>query len=575
MRQPASQTAPTGGASATPRAARRALAINLIALILLLLGYGFSFLQVSRYEAGIERQTFTVTGALPVPVIALRPSVRHGDAIAVIVHGYSGSKELMIGFGLELARMGVPSYLPDLPGHGASPVPLAARSSADEIAQLEQALAEVIAYARAHSDVPQPRIILLGHSLGTLVVGTYALSQPNDVIAATILVSPILTTAPTPTHPANLLVIVGQNDIPGIITTSPQLIAAGCGVALDIVTPSYACGAADQGTARRLVVIPGANHITILTDAATFRAMDAWVSATDAIPTVPVESDTRLLWTLLGIACAVLALFPLIALLVRLLLRSDAPAPAPTPAPAASEATPTRALGRSSLWVSLGLFALGVVLSVLLLRGWSAAADALRLPLLRTPLTWVGVALADYSASYSLVLALIVGGLIAALRRRLPLPSFDLAWRQLALGALIFLALYATVGTLATYAWERFLLDVPRLVRGVPLFLAGVPLFLLIEGLFAADRQGHLWRGAFARLGAYLLLCAGLIGAIRLDPALGFLSLLVPIQILLFLAVAALAWQIDRQRRPLSLATALFAALILGWAIAAVFPLVS
>jgi hypothetical protein len=60
-----------------------------------------------------------------------------------------------------------------------------------------------------------------------------------------------------------------------------------------------------------------------------------------------------------------------------------------------------------------------------------------------------------------------------------------------------------------------------------------------------------------------------------LPPALGFLSLLVPIQILLFLAVASLARQIDRQRRPLSLATALLAALILGWASAAVFPLVS
>jgi hypothetical protein len=97
---------------------------------------------------------------------------------------------------------------------------------------------------------------------------------------------------------------------------------------------------------------------------------------------------------------------------------------------------------------------------------------------------------------------------------------------------------------------------------------------LLIEGLFAADRRGHLWRNPLARLSVYLLICADIIGAIALDPALGFLSLLVPIQVLLLLAVAALAWQIDRQRRRLSLSSAILATLIVGWAIAAVFPIV-
>ncbi len=229
-----------------------------------------------------------------------------------------------------------------------------------------------------------------------------------------------------------------------------------------------------------------------------------------------------------GIACAFLTLFPLISLLSRLPTRRGEPALQTT-----VQVTPGGRTNRPPLWAGVGIFALGVVLTVLLLRGWSAAADAFQLPALRTPLSWVGVALADYSASFSLVLALIVGGLVYALRRRLPLPAFAAAWRQVALGAIVFLVLYATVGTLATYAWERFLLDVPRLVRGIPLTLAATPLYLLIEGLFAADQRGPLWRSALARLGAYLLICAGIIGAIMLDPALGFLSLLVPIEVLL------------------------------------------
>lgn len=568
MRRSAFESTPPSVPALT-RFDRHGFILNLICIVLLLLGYGVSFLQVSDYETGIVRQNFTVSGAIPVPVIYLRPSIRRGDAIAVIVHGYSGSKELMIGFGVELARMGVPSYLLDLPGHGESAVPLTVSSGNGHAPQLEQTVSEVVAYARAHSDVSRPKIMLLGHSLGTLAVGEYALNQPDNAIAATILVSPILQIMPTLTHPSNLMVIVGANDIPTIITQARKVIGAGCGVSLSVDAPRYDCGDVRQGSARRLVLVPGANHITILTDATTFRAMDAWVGATDALPIIPVQSDTRLHWTELGIACAFLALFPLIGLLSRLLMWRGEPALQST-----AQVTSGGGGAPSSLWASAGIFALAVVLTVLLLRGWSAAADALQLASLRTPLIWVGVALADYSASFSLVLALVAGGLLYAFRRRVPLPAFGDPRRQVLLGAGVFLVLYLTVGTLATYAWERFLLDIPRLARGIPLTLAGAPLFLLIEGLVAADERRRPWQNALARLGAYLLICAGIFGAIILDPALGFLSLVAPIEAALLIAVAALAWWIDRQRRQFSLSNAIIATLVIGWAITAVFPIV-
>src|SRR5262249_21346668 len=151
-----------------------------------------------------------------------------------------------------------------------------------------------------------------------------------------------------------------------------------------------------RDTARRLVVVPSVNHITILTDAATFRAIDAWVGATDAIPTVPVESDVRLHWAELGVAFAFLALFPLISLLSRLLTRRGEPA-----LQSSAQVTSGGRATRLPRWMSASIFALGVVLTVLLLRGWSAAADAFQLPMLRTPLSWVGVTLADLSASFS------------------------------------------------------------------------------------------------------------------------------------------------------------------------------
>jgi alpha-beta hydrolase superfamily lysophospholipase len=149
----------------TPTPPHRLPLHSVIAFALLLAGYSVSFLQVINYESGITRQTFTIHGALPVPVIHLTPATRRGKAVAIIVHGYSGSKELMIGFGIELARMGVPGYLLDLPGHGESTVPLETLSSSGPTPQLETALDVVVQYARDHTDVATPRIILLGDSL--------------------------------------------------------------------------------------------------------------------------------------------------------------------------------------------------------------------------------------------------------------------------------------------------------------------------------------------------------------------------------------------------------------------------
>jgi pimeloyl-ACP methyl ester carboxylesterase len=544
---------------------RLALILNGAALVVLLAGYGLAFGQAHAYETGITRQQFTISGAIPTPVIHLIPATRRGNAIAIIVHGYSGSKELMIGFGLELAKMGVPSYLMDLPGHGESTVALNASEASGSAPQLEAALDEVVRYARAHSDVTHPAIILLGHSLGTLVVGNYARTQPTNALAATMLVSPIIAITPTNAHPANVLYLVGQGDIAGLLGLAQDDMAQACGLA----QPSQAgngttCGAPSQGTGRQLTVIAGANHITILTDADTFKAMDAWVAATSHIATVPVNSDVRLHWAEIGVLCAVLAILPLITLAAGLLrLRTLPEIPAPL-----------REMRTFTLGARFGLLAASVALTVLILRGWSAAADALGASGLRTPLSWMHMALADYAASFALIVSLVVLGLYWLVRRQVLLPEWQRIWPQLALGAVVALALYLTVGTLATFTWERFVLDGPRVLRFLLLLAVNLPLFALIETLFGADAGTNFWRAALPRLGALLLLCIGYVGAIVLDHSLFFLSLLVPIQGLLYLVFALFAYQTRRQGNATALACATFMAAIFAWAVAAVFPIV-
>jgi hypothetical protein len=96
---------------------------------------------------------------------------------------------------------------------------------------------------------------------------------------------------------------------------------------------------------------------------------------------------------------------------------------------------------------------------------------------------------------------------------------------------------------------------------------------LLIESFFVPTEQGRHWKSRLARLAVYLLIIAGHIWPIALDPALGFLSLLLPILGMLLLAFSVLAWYQGRQWQRLGLSSAVIITLLFSWAIVSVFPL--
>lgn len=553
-------------ATVAQAATRRYRILNLVALLVLLAGFAVAFFQVHQYENGITRENFVIHGALPVPVIHLRPTHRQGAAIVIIVHGFSASKEIMLSIGVELGRMGVPSYLLDLPGHAEASVPLANGSDDAAAAQYQADLDTVVQYARANSDVPQPQIILVGHSIGTIIVSDYSFRRPAGEIAATILLSPSTVLRPTTDAPANLLLIVEQNDYFGyLIQRAHDLTSLGCGTPIAASATYYRCGNPAAGTGRELLVAPGSNHITIITDPTTLQAVDDWVAATAGIPSPRVQSDTRLHWTEVGVLCAFLALFPLLCLLVSLFGLRPVADEAATPA--------VRTSPNLAFWARIGIYAPVVALTTLILFGWSVIADAHNAHNWRTPLAWTGMILADYSIAYLLVAGVIGSALFAILQRGWPWQIGPKPWRQLAIGVIGFAMLYATVGTLTTFAWERFLLTGARSWRFALFAVVALPLFVLMESVFA---DAASWRLLLGRLGVLFLISLGLLGGILLDPtSLGFLGLLLPIEILLFVALSLVLVWLRRQGRETSLAGAVVAALVFGWVIAAVFPIIA
>ena len=536
------------------RGKRRTRAVRNVVLLLVFLGlFWLGFSRVSAYEDTVTRSTFTIDARIPVPVLELRPAHGETGLVAVVAHGFSGSKELMVSFGVELARAGVTTYLFDFPGHGESPVALTGGNFSNRNAQDNiTTVGEVVDYARSHNSAAvHPNIILLGHSMGSAAVGDYSMAHATEGdLVATILVSPVGMEQPTPTQPKNLLLLVGQNDIASTIPNSIRMQQRGCGLipttASTATTPTrpVECGEPAQGTGRRVAVLTGLNHITIITASTTFNEMLSWLhrAAPQQVETGRMQFDTRLAWLLVGVAGALLAVFPLAALAIDAF---------------GVEATPRSYRGQDVVFFDLCLV-VGIAAAIALQYVWR-------------PFAFVHILLADYVSGYLFFTALVTALLIFLARRSVPFPLPRQTLRQLLVGLLIAAFLYFTLGQLSTFVWQRFTLNLTRFWRFGVLFVLVLPLFLLDEGINRGYQERGFWRGILASLGFKALLVVGLIASIYIIPGLGFLSIVLAILVLLFLLLVAFCTQLYRSGRA-ALAAAVFSAALIAWAMASSFP---
>lgn len=521
---------------------------NILLLLLFLACFALGFNRVIDYESGVKRTTFLLNGVLPVPVLEMRPASGETGLVAIVAHGFAGSKELMASFGIELARAGVTAYLFDFPGHGESPVPLANGTFSDQNARDNiTAVGEVVAYARTHnSATKRPALVLLGHSMGSTAIGDYAMQHAHDNdILATLLVSPVGMEQPTTTLPRNLLLLVGANDIPFAITNSERMIRLGCGLKETQALPK-ACGAVDTGTGRRMTILPGANHITILTDDEALRSMLNWIHNTypQAVNDDRIHSDMRISWLLLALAGALLALFPLSSLLVDVF---------------GINATPRAFKGRDVLLFTLCLLT-GITVAVGIQYAWR-------------PFVFVRLLLADYVSGYFFFTALVTLLLIFFVRRVVPVPLPQQLVRQGLLGLLLAAFLYFTVGQLSTFAWQRFTFSSPeRLWRCGLLFVLVLPLFLLDEGINRGYQEQGMVRALLTSLSFKALLVLGLLVALTVTPGLDFLSIVLPVLVLIFLLLVAFCTQLYVSGRA-AIAAAVLSALVVAWSMSASFPI--
>ena len=265
------------------------LLTTLVALFALTIGV----FQLEQERAGIPRETAQV-GTTPVTIYGAGP----GPAV-VIAHGFAGSRQLMEGYALTLARAGYYAVSFDFEGHGRNPIPMSG-----DVTQIDgttrllmDETRRVIDFARTLPGV-DGRIALLGHSMATDVITRVAVA---DKIPTVVGIS-MFSEAVSSTEPARLLMISGQAE--GHLRDAALN-------AVSLVGPGDEGETVTQGsTIRRAVVAPGVEHVGVLYSQTAKREALAWINAAFNRDITPPVAATGA-WILLTLAGIVALGWPL------------------------------------------------------------------------------------------------------------------------------------------------------------------------------------------------------------------------------------------------------------------------
>lgn len=521
---------------------------------LALAGVGAAWWGVKQTEKGVTRRYFNLDGETTdeggLSGLAFEPANATPQTPAMIVaHGFSASKEIMQSIGAEMARQGVRALLFDFPGHGASPVPFTLPQTMDfsEVVNRNVRQVERI-YNHLRSQFPDAPMGVLGHSMGSAAIANFAKAHPE--LKATIPMSPVGGTDFSSTNPANLLLLVGQRDIPFCITSAREMFQQAAGGATKV---GDTVGQAANGSARRLAILKGLDHISIVFAPATMREINGWLRESFGLSGTPqVQPTQRLAWMGFGLAASFAAFFPFSRLLTGLLSK---------PVARRVKANWTDHAGAFA-WLIASQFASTLIL------------NKVKLPRL------VRLQLGDYIAAFFGLSGLLSWvGLAALGRGRLQLGRMSSAsagdtlaklvnWVAVPLGLWVFV--YATVGRFSQRTWTNFSLSPTRRRAMTAIWLTLLPYFLADE--LVCRRLGG-WQGYVLSVLGKVGVMAALVLAVRLKPELNFIMLLLPTMAPTFVLFGlCAAWQYAGGH---DFATSgVFQSLVFAWIISTLFPVI-
>jgi len=483
--------------------------------VLLALGFflvGISIWQIATAQNGFDIIKLPTTNP-PVTIITPSDASPASRPTILIAHGFAGSSVLMRGFALTLAHAGYTTVSWDFEGHGVNPNPFSLTSeSNDLIHNAEAALAD----SEATGLINTQRIAFLGHSMGSGVALSYGITHPDTY--ATIAISPVSQSV-SPTLPHNLLLMAGSLE-PQFVANAEGLLTMAGGQSGDLTA----------GTARKLMIVPDVEHISILFSPTASSTIRSWLDGTfGSQPGASKYTDRRILWFGLGIVGFIF--------LSKASLNS-------------LPATFRKNNHKELLWLRLIALLCGSIAATVIL--WLVSLSGVKVSQL------LGLVVGGY-----ILIWYAVAGVICLIIYR---PHLSMPMNmELVKGLVAFAALWLGVGLLGNFVWLPWLLIPSRLLLWIPGSIILFPWFFAVgEATHQANKISQLgwW------LYQVIIVISGLYLALKINPELGFIFIILPlVPVMLGLHMLTISPKHG------SWAFGISGAMFTAWLLLAVFPL--
>lgn len=501
---------------------------QLIPLLFASLFILLSWWGIYSAQRGVTSRSLAVEG-IPMQFMAPQAAVQQPGVL--IAHGFSGSKQLMLGYAHVLAHNGYGVLLWDLPGHGANTQPFVYENLQHSFDVALSALAQ-------QPEIDPQRLAALGHSMGggvTLRGGIEHGDQLDAVVAISSTDAPV-----TPELPKNLNLQIGEWES-YLAPYAERLLAQAGGTNLDL----------SQGKRRSFEIIPAVEHATILFSDVSHQTSLSWLNQTFGLTATNAYRDRRMAWYGLHLLGWIVAMAYGLPSVIASVLPLKSRSATSSPALSSLEPSPPLLLKKRTAWGGL-LLAPVIPTAFLTLLNRQTPIDNLG-----------GLLIGGALGVWMLLAGAVWLGMVAAGgRSAIGRPTVQ----DLKVGAVGFVMLWLGLGALAQWVWLPWFLVPMRLLLWVAIALACIPWFLASGLVQHQAKRRHRLGWWF---GQSLVLVLGLTGTIVLLPSLGFLAIMLPLFPLL---VALFTFVTAKAASPWG--ACLACAPVFSWLIVTPFPLV-
>lgn len=227
---------------------------------------------ITTVPESITLQTTTTDGVTIFYNLYVPEGLIEKTPVIIIGHGIMVNKEMMTTFAVEFIAQGYIVATLDWRGHGRSTGELSRKG-------LYRDLEAVIADIPAHAPADMGRIALLGYSMGGFPTYEYAAS--HSAVKAWVGVGTVADgSISSEENPHNVLMIIAKYDEAFPPEKAREPMAVLTGISLEDIEFERLYGNLHEGTARKIHVIPWADHLTTPWDSDSVLTAASWIKET-------------------------------------------------------------------------------------------------------------------------------------------------------------------------------------------------------------------------------------------------------------------------------------------------------